>query len=111
MSWSLALVGIHLALDSHVIPWGEGTGTLGQGLAPDPGHHGAAPIAQHQGQVRGAAFIGAALHLAHQEELVYRHAFLQLVNKVMGHWGPRNYGVAVSYRRAGAGSRPGTWKK
>ena len=81
----VALIRSHLAPDPDVIPRDEGPGALGQDVAPDPGHHGAALIAQHHGEKRFAGLVGAALRLAHQEKLLHRGAFLEFAYGLMGH--------------------------
>ena len=64
----------------HEISDHKRAGAFLEDVVPDPGHDGAAFVAQYQGEVGFAGFIGAALRLAHQEELLYRGAFLQLVD-------------------------------
>jgi hypothetical protein len=79
------LVGVHLALDPHEISDRKRARVFLEDVVPDRGLDGAALIAQDQGEVGLAGFIGAALGLAHQEELLHRVAFLQVGNQLMGH--------------------------
>ena len=81
----LLLVGVHLALDPHVISDRKRARVFLEDVVPDLGHDGAALIPQHQGEVGFAGFIDAALGLAHQKELLHRVTFLQLGNQLMGH--------------------------
>jgi hypothetical protein len=80
-----AFVRTHQALDPHVVARGEGPGAPGQNVAPDPGHHAAAFVTQDQGEEGFAGFVGAALHLAHQEKLLHLGAFLEFGDELVGH--------------------------